>query len=85
MYTHNAMAQAAHRVRLRVRPRSKERGEPADGVFANAALTLAMEALFPSGAFAGPDAEENARNTSKARCIMFFFYLAFLVFFAYQT
>jgi len=43
-----------------------------------------MEALFPSGAFAGPDAEENARNTSKARCIMFFFYLAFLVFFAYQ-
>jgi hypothetical protein len=45
----------------------------------------AKDILFPSGAFSGPDEEENARNTSKARCIMFFFYLAFMGFFAYQV
>jgi hypothetical protein len=43
------------------------------------------EVLFPSGSFRGPDAEENARNTSKARCIMFFFYFAFFGFFVYQV
>jgi hypothetical protein len=45
---------------------------------------IVKEILFPSGAFLGPNPEENARNTSKARFIMFFFYLAFLGFFAYQ-
>merc|ERR1719160_1976628 len=47
-------------------------------------MEFVKEGLFPSGAFLGPDADENARNTSKARCIMFVFYIAFMGFFAYQ-
>jgi hypothetical protein len=42
------------------------------------------ELLFPSGSFRGPDPAENARNTSKARCIMLAFYLACLGAFLYQ-
>lgn len=59
---------------------------PATGISVTEFLTEgAKEVLFPSGSFQGPDEAENARNTRKARCIMFFFYLAFMGCFAYQV